>query len=134
MLTPALGVGVTAAFTARLTAAALEELALGDGLGDGVLLPDAGALGVGSAVGPGEDDAADDGGSPSVGVVPTSTTRGVGAPCAPTSPGDCDDEGDGLGVTVVDEVGVAAPGTGTWPLLSANALYANRAAPIPATV
>jgi hypothetical protein len=111
MLTPALGVGVSAAFTTRLTAAALEVLALGDGLGDGVLLPVAAPVGEGSTVGPGADDAVD-GGSPTVGVVPTSTTRGVGAPCTPTVPGlgelpdvDGDPEACGPGAVVVVTTG-----------------------------
>lgn len=99
---------------ARFTAAVGLALGVADGLGDGVLLPDAVALGVGSTVGPG-DDTPGDGGRPTVGVVPTSSTRGVGAPCTPTAAGfeavtDGDADADGAGAAgpvVVDTTGGA---------------------------
>lgn len=101
MLTPMLGVGVSPATTVRPTAP--DVLGPGDGetegLCDGALLPD--ALGVGSTVGPGDEDA--DGGSPTVGVTATSTILGDGPPCTPTAPGlgDADEDADGPGDGVV---------------------------------
>ena len=123
MPTPMLGDGVIAATTVRLTAAGVGVgIVLGDGeldgLDDGTALPDAGTLGVGSTVGPGDEDPLGSG-RPTVGVTSTSTTRGVGAPCAPTAPGgDAEDEGapadGGLAITVVIvTVGTGGAATGT---------------------
>lgn len=107
-----LGVGVTAALTTRLTAAGALAVPLGDGVG--LALPDALGLGVGSTVGPGEDEDAAD---PVVGAAPTRITRGVGAPCTPASPGD---DGDGeldvdgaAGTTVIVTVGTGGDATGS---------------------
>lgn len=103
-------------------------LGVTDGLGDGIVLPD--ALGVGSTVGPDDEVAGD--GRPSGGVTPTSTTRGEGAPPAPTAP-ELGDDADGPG-TIGDDETTGGDAAGTWPPLdSANALYARNAAPRPAT-
>jgi hypothetical protein len=135
-LAPILGVGVISAFRTTLTAAALDALALGDGLGDGVLLPVAVMLGEGSTVGPGDTDS---GGRPIDGVVPTRTTRADGTPCAPETPG----EEDELAAGAPDAVGPGVAGAfvttaggdamGDWPLLGARALYASSTAPAPAS-
>jgi len=132
MPTPRDGVGVTAATTVRFTAARVLELGDGepDGEGDGMPLPDADALGVGSTVGP-----TDGAGRPTDGDVPTRTTRGVGAPCTPTAPDDgelADGDGvtDGPGVTgaVVTTGGEPAATAGNW-----GSAHAYTPAPIPAT-
>lgn len=111
-MTPSVGVSRTS----RLTAAgALDVPLLADGLGDGVglALPGALLLGAGSPVGPG-DDAAPDGGSPTDGELPTSTTRADGAPCTgaapPPDPGELLLDGDGArGPTVTVTTGPGAP-------------------------
>lgn len=120
MLAPTLGTGVTATAASRLTAAGVDvlELGVGEGLNEGELLPVAVALGEGSEVGPCDGGAAV-GGSPAVGAIPTRTTCGVGAPCAPTAPGvegdgELDADGTGLdGTTVMVMAGTGGAATGS---------------------
>lgn len=115
----------------RLTAArVLGDGDDADGLGDGAPLPD--ALGVGSTVGPGDEETVGSG-RPTVGVAPTSTMRGDGAPCTPTAP-VLDDDADGPGAAGDDEVTGGGAATEAPPALNANALYARNATPSPAIV
>lgn len=95
--TPTEASGLGARCNAAVTpCVAVGVPALGDGEADeerdGATLPD--ADGVGSTVGPGGEDAPDDG-RPVDGVVPTSTTRTDGTPCTGATPGD--GEGELLG-------------------------------------
>ena len=130
MLAPSVGVRCNATVTPSPVDALPDEL--GVGLGDGVPLPDADALGVGSTVGP--DDEVDGEGRPTDGDTVTSTTRGERPPETPATGTDgvgfARDDGDGTtGPTVTVTTGAGPAATAG----NAGSSHAYKPAPSPAT-